>query len=580
MNMMDGSARSTRDEEGDEVLEIVRANQTRRFSQQQEELLRRFSDPDLGGALRDFDSDGSEEEEGSAAAKDGTEEESLEETTAAKATKGEEEEPIKSEEDPTSIVNEHKEGSVKRALDSSSTEAADMPSKTHCTSTAKPAEMLTASTRPPVASDSMGEGLTAAPPLASEASSAGPGAYSIFRGESLRTLTLEDAGSISGSTLSGDLEEGSYAATASGNPDVHLVEAQLVDPGREDDQNSVIVQANAVPESKWIWRCTVFGRDLSINTLLPICAVLLIGLIVSLVMLISASRSSSSSADTSTTPPQSSASSDSLPAAVGTNQTRLESLRSFLISSSVTTEDNLFEDPATPQYQALQWLAYQDPEQMSPKQGNRLIQRYVLAVLYYSTGGEESWLDSMNFLSGEHECEWNYINENGDVKGVVECNSYWDQGITNLNVWWHNLTGTLPNELGALTELRTLNLLINELEGTIPSSLAQLSDLESLFLNDNRFEGTVPSQLRNLPYLSTFTVYANEDVTGDLSSFCPKEGAQLVWFVSDCVDGGKVDCPCCLYCCDMEASECCAQSPDGNATASEECFDPTPRVEW
>lgn len=63
-------------------------------------------------------------------------------------------------------------------------------------------------------------------------------------------------------------------------------------------------------------------------------------------------------------------------------------------------------DPTTPQYAALDWLANKDSgASYSSADDVRILQRYVLATLYYSTGGA-NWNKSYGFLSDEHECKW------------------------------------------------------------------------------------------------------------------------------------------------------------------------------
>ena len=63
-------------------------------------------------------------------------------------------------------------------------------------------------------------------------------------------------------------------------------------------------------------------------------------------------------------------------------------------------------DPSTPQFAALDWLANKDSgASYSSADDVRILQRYVLATLYYSTGGP-NWTKSYGFLSDEHECKW------------------------------------------------------------------------------------------------------------------------------------------------------------------------------
>jgi hypothetical protein len=62
----------------------------------------------------------------------------------------------------------------------------------------------------------------------------------------------------------------------------------------------------------------------------------------------------------------------------------------------------------------------------------------------------------------------------------------------------NDLTGTIPSELGQLTQLETLFLQENTLTGTIPSWLGQLSLLKQLQLNSNNLVGSMPSEICEL----------------------------------------------------------------------------------
>lgn len=66
------------------------------------------------------------------------------------------------------------------------------------------------------------------------------------------------------------------------------------------------------------------------------------------------------------------------------------------------------DDSASPQFQALNWIANIDPAGLSVEQDSAPLirQRYVAAVLYFAMGGE-SWTDQRNFLSAVKTCLWN-----------------------------------------------------------------------------------------------------------------------------------------------------------------------------
>lgn len=60
----------------------------------------------------------------------------------------------------------------------------------------------------------------------------------------------------------------------------------------------------------------------------------------------------------------------------------------------------------------------------------------------------------------------------------------------------NNLTGSIPPELGNLTNLRTLFLHRNMLSGAIPLELAKLTLLETLALSGNRLCAPADPALR------------------------------------------------------------------------------------
>ena len=84
--------------------------------------------------------------------------------------------------------------------------------------------------------------------------------------------------------------------------------------------------------------------------------------------------------------------------------------------TSVSSENDL-QNKSSPQYQAAQWVADEDPLKVAI--GNpRLVQRYILAVFYFSTNGDE-WLEcgrkdpicggdpnEDSWLSESSECTW------------------------------------------------------------------------------------------------------------------------------------------------------------------------------
>ena len=78
---------------------------------------------------------------------------------------------------------------------------------------------------------------------------------------------------------------------------------------------------------------------------------------------------------------------------------------------------------STPQFEAFQWMAFEDTAMLHPNvtSPSVLIDRYVAALLYFSTGGPH-WFDSVEFLGNSSVCEWNAGNKTGDDDTGVHCN--------------------------------------------------------------------------------------------------------------------------------------------------------------
>ena len=61
--------------------------------------------------------------------------------------------------------------------------------------------------------------------------------------------------------------------------------------------------------------------------------------------------------------------------------------------------------------------------------------------------------------------------------------------------------GTIPSEIGLLTQLKMLGLSGNRFTGMLPSELGLLTQLETLVFRDNSITGTIPNELFQLTQL-------------------------------------------------------------------------------
>ena len=178
----------------------------------------------------------------------------------------------------------------------------------------------------------------------------------------------------------------------------------------------------------------------------------------------------------------------------------LEELRSLI----APTEDDFlpFLDATSPQSQALAWLRDDNITSTPGRSFETALERYVLAVLYYTTSGP--FWNGFRLNDTDH-CTWN-LSYGDDYNFGVFCNK--DTGTMNfLSMWGNNLFGTIPWELVLLTNLKTLQLADNILAGTIPSRIAELTELEVFWAWRNRLTGTLPPLLP--PSMLEFDVSEN-----------------------------------------------------------------------
>ena len=87
--------------------------------------------------------------------------------------------------------------------------------------------------------------------------------------------------------------------------------------------------------------------------------------------------------------------------------------------------------------------------------------------------------------------------------------------MQSLELYSRNLTGSIPLELGNLTELYSLSLGDNELTGSIPPELRNLTNLIRFYLDNNQLIGTIPSWLGNLTKLEHLELDGNQ-LTGTI----------------------------------------------------------------
>lgn len=130
--------------------------------------------------------------------------------------------------------------------------------------------------------------------------------------------------------------------------------------------------------------------------------------------------------------------------------------------------------PGTPQQKAYEWII-NDPGYFEFKK-RRIVQRFVMAVLYYSTVRSQASRDAMvTWMDYEtNECTW-------------------------FTSWYENRVGCGIDDVFKTLALRNV-----ELTGTIPSELALMTQLNTLVLSDNMLTGTLPKEFGQWESLSKY----------------------------------------------------------------------------
>ncbi len=110
------------------------------------------------------------------------------------------------------------------------------------------------------------------------------------------------------------------------------------------------------------------------------------------------------------------------------------------------------------------------------------IEKQALVALYNSTDGD-NWTDNSGWLTDADPCTW---------YGV----SCAEGRVVRIALKENGLTGSLPPEIGNLSNLITLNLSNNQIS-SIPPEMGNLSLLEELKLDHNQITGQVPASILN-----------------------------------------------------------------------------------
>jgi hypothetical protein len=220
------------------------------------------------------------------------------------------------------------------------------------------------------------------------------------------------------------------------------------------------------------------------------------------------------------------------------------------IVSSVSGKTAL-DNPTTSQHAAFEWLVHFDASFVCPEKPSHVIQRYVAALLYYSTNGD-SWdtcsalptspcQNTARFLSKASVCMWYHVScindkiasftlDSNHLKGQLPAEL---KALTNLRVLDFGgnllLSSRIPASFGQLHELIQLNLTDSNIQGGLPLGLFDATSLQVVDLSKSDITGTIPTEIMKLIHLDIFNIAKNK-VVGAIPASLPRS---LRFFIAD-----------------------------------------------
>ena len=97
--------------------------------------------------------------------------------------------------------------------------------------------------------------------------------------------------------------------------------------------------------------------------------------------------------------------------------------------------------------------------------------------------------------------------------------------LQHLELFYNKISGALPSEIGQLTKLSHFSVEANSMTGTVSSEIGNLSQLTALNILGNHFSGTIPTALVNLSNLRELKLSSyqqqNDDLIGTLDALMP-----------------------------------------------------------
>ena len=175
-------------------------------------------------------------------------------------------------------------------------------------------------------------------------------------------------------------------------------------------------------------------------------------------------------------------------------QESTDRLKSLLPEFSIRAIES---NQRSPQALAAQWITLD--ENFANYHDWQILQRYAMAVIYHASGGSD-WTNNTGWLQDSDECSW--YDERHPSTGEICVNG--TRRVLNLE--GNNLVGSLPPEIGMLSNLGALNLAGNELVGPLPSEIGFLTALRAFIVYNNKWTGTIPTSVGLMTELRVFDI--------------------------------------------------------------------------
>ena len=277
---------------------------------------------------------------------------------------------------------------------------------------------------------------------------------------------------------------GSPMVVAELAPDIDEVVSEALRQHRESVTNQKIAEAKVVTEKKI---CGV-SRPIFYVILTVVIAILVVAIVLGVVL----PSDTEEPTPTETTPPLPTPPPITSPPTPSSTpkitSARYSEVADILFPILGVTE--LLE--GSNEFKAMEWIVDDDPASLSiqttPTQ--QLVERFVLALLYFATSGSD-WVDDDDWIGIRPVC----------MCSMVTCV---DDEVQELHMRENNLVGSIPSEIGLLTNLDVITIWGNQLVGTLPTTIGELSGLEMFDCSDNYLSGPIPTEIAALEEVSLF----------------------------------------------------------------------------